>query len=83
VGALLRSAHAAVGDVPLVVYPNHGASWDEQHKCWIGPTGGSELPSLAPEWLEAGARLIGGCCGVGSDGIRALAVWRDSMSTSL
>ena len=66
---LLRSAAV---DVPLVVYPNHGAAWDADHKCWIGPTGGAELPGLVPSWLEAGARLIGGCCGVGTAGIRAL-----------
>ena len=66
---LLRSAAV---DLPFVVYPNHGAAWDAEHKCWIGPTGGTELPGLVPAWLDAGARLIGGCCGVGSDGIRAL-----------
>ena len=66
---LLRSAAV---DVPFVVYPNHGAAWDAEHKCWIGPTGGAELPGLVPAWLEAGARLIGGCCGVGTEGIRAL-----------
>lgn len=66
---LLRSANV---DLPFVVYPNHGAAWDAEHKCWIGPTGGAELPGLVPAWLAAGARLIGGCCGVGSDGIRAL-----------
>lgn len=66
---LLRSANV---DLPFVAYPNHGAAWDAEHKCWIGPTGGAELPGLVPAWLAAGARLIGGCCGVGSDGIRAL-----------
>ena len=66
---LLRSATV---DVPFVVYPNHGAAWDADHKCWIGPTGGAELPGLVPAWLDAGARLIGGCCGVGTEGIRAL-----------
>lgn len=66
---LLRSAAI---EVPFVVYPNHGAAWDAEHKCWIGPTGGAELPGLVPNWLDAGARLIGGCCGVGTEGIRAL-----------
>lgn len=66
---LLRSAAV---EVPFVVYPNHGAAWDARHKCWVGPTGGTELPGLVPTWLQAGARLIGGCCGVGAEGIRAL-----------
>jgi homocysteine S-methyltransferase len=67
-------------DLPYVVYPNHGAQWDGEHKCWLGPTGGAEIPSLVPSWLAAGARLIGGCCGVGSEGIRALAALRDSLA---
>ena len=74
---LLRSLTV---DLPFVVYPNHGAAWDAEHECWLGPTGGAEIPSLVPSWLSAGARLIGGCCGVGSDGIRALAALRDSLT---
>lgn len=72
---LLRSLSVPL---PFVVYPNHGAAWDAEHECWIGPTGGAEIPSLVPSWLTAGARLIGGCCGVGTDGIRALVELRDS-----
>jgi homocysteine S-methyltransferase len=73
VAPLLRSCRV---DLPFVVYPNHGAAWDAQHKCWIGPAGGAELPGHLPDWLAAGARLVGGCCGVGAEGIRALAEWR-------
>lgn len=81
VGALLQSIRDRLGvEVPLVAYPNHGATWDGDHKCWVGPAGGSELPSLVPEWMAAGARLIGGCCGVGSVGIRALSDLRGSMT---
>jgi len=65
-------------DLPLVAYPNHGANWDGDHKCWLGAPGGVELPGLVPSWLAAGARLIGGCCGVGSAGIAALAALRRS-----
>jgi len=74
---LLRSL--AVG-LPYVVYSNHGAAWDAEHECWIGPTGGAEIPSLVPAWIAAGARLIGGCCGVGTAGIRALAALRASLT---
>jgi homocysteine S-methyltransferase len=73
VTALLRSTDVSL---PFVVYPNHGATWDGDHKCWVGVAGGAELPGHLPDWLSAGARLVGGCCGVGAEGIRALAAWR-------
>ncbi|HQZ36100.1 MAG TPA: homocysteine S-methyltransferase [Ilumatobacteraceae bacterium] len=70
---LLRTAPTGL---PFVVYPNHGAVWDGDHKCWSGAPGGVELPGLVPAWLAAGAQLIGGCCGVGTAGIAALAELR-------
>lgn len=66
--------------LPLVAYPNHGATWDGLHECWLGPGGGSEIPGLVPAWLAAGARLVGGCCGVGTAGIAALAAMRAGMA---
>lgn len=78
VAPLLRSLSALPLATPLVVYPNHGAAWDAEHDCWVGPTGGEEIPGLVPTWLAAGARLIGGCCGVGPQGVRALAALRRS-----
>ncbi len=73
---LLRSLTV---DLPLVAYPNHGARWDGDHKCWLRPTSGAEIPDRVPAWLAAGARLIGGCCGVGTAGIAALAALRTSL----
>jgi len=72
----LGAVEGGADPVPLVVYPNHGAEWDAAHKCWIGPTGGSELATMAARWAELGARLIGGCCGVGTAGVAALAAER-------
>lgn len=74
---LLRSVDVGL---PLVAYPNHGAQWDAEHECWIGPTGGTEIAGLVPAWLAVGARFIGGCCGVGSAGIAALARLRTSLA---
>ena len=74
----LLGAMNATG-LPLVAYPNHGATWDAEHKCWVGPTGGLELAGLVARWHQLGARLVGGCCGVGTAGVAALAAERDRL----
>lgn len=48
---------------PTVAYPNRGEAWDARSHSWAGQ--GSFDPALATTWVEAGARLIGGCCRVG------------------
>ena len=69
VDELLERA-AAVTDLPLVAYPNAGRAWDAEARRWSdGPP-----PALpAARWAAAGARLIGGCCGLGPDAVRAVA----------
>ncbi len=75
VGSLLRDARS-VAHLPLVAYPNHGADWDAVGKCWRGVADGTDLPQYLDEWLAAGARLVGGCCGVGTRGVAAIAAAR-------
>jgi S-methylmethionine-dependent homocysteine/selenocysteine methylase len=36
------------------------------------PLDPAELASLAPKWLRAGARIVGGCCGATPEHVRAL-----------
>ncbi|WP_409331818.1 homocysteine S-methyltransferase [Trujillonella humicola] len=64
-------AAAAVSGKPLVAYPNSGEGWDATARRWTG-AGGVD-PAAVAGWTEAGARLLGGCCRVGPDAIRAIA----------
>jgi homocysteine S-methyltransferase len=69
---LLRRA-ASVTDLPLVAYPNSGRVWDGNERGWL--TLGHDrlaLESVA-EWVDAGARIVGGCCGIGPAAIAGLA----------
>lgn len=66
-----QSAGVAAG----VAYPNQGRVWDAERHAWTGRA--SFDLDLVPSWIEAGARLVGGCCEVGPDHIAALA---DSLS---
>ena len=66
----VRAAVAATG-LPAVAYPNRGGSWNSDTKAWeyAGPL---DL-DLVDDWVGAGARLIGGCCGTGPADIALLA----------
>lgn len=69
---LLRRAATAT-DLPLVAYPNSGRVWDGNERGWL--TLGTDRLALdaVDEWVDAGARLVGGCCGIGPAAIRAIA----------
>ncbi|QJT78915.1 homocysteine S-methyltransferase [Kosakonia sp. MUSA4] len=70
--AALKHLHS-LSALPLVVYPNSGETYDAVTKAWHahGDTCGS-LAAHLPQWLEAGARLIGGCCRTTPQDIAAL-----------
>lgn len=71
VAALLEGARD-VATVPLVAYPNSGERYDARAKRWSGGAAGDDWVEAADAWLGAGARIVGGCCRVGPDAIRAL-----------
>ncbi len=58
-------------DLPIVVYPNSGETWDAARRRWV-PEGGHDWLQSAVAWADAGATIIGGCCRVGPDTISAL-----------
>ncbi|NDO80506.1 homocysteine S-methyltransferase [Citrobacter sp. NCU1] len=49
--------------LPLVVYPNSGEHYDAVSKRWHQHgESAARLADYLPQWLAAGARVIGGCC---------------------
>ncbi|WP_142501799.1 homocysteine S-methyltransferase [Klebsiella sp. 2680] len=49
--------------LPLVVYPNSGERYDAVSKTWHHHDEAcTTLAEYLPQWLAAGAKLIGGCC---------------------
>jgi homocysteine S-methyltransferase len=58
--------------VPKVVYPNLGEDWDGTAGRWTGGSGGGDWTELAPGWVAAGARVLGGCCRTTPEQIRRL-----------
>ena len=55
---------------PAVAYPNSGQGWDAEHRAWTGESAFDAGDVAA--WVEAGARLVGGCCRVGPADIASL-----------
>lgn len=60
----------AVTGKPVIVYPNSGEQWDGARRVWMGHPGLNT--DLAPQWVAAGARIVGGCCRVRPQEIAAM-----------
>jgi homocysteine S-methyltransferase len=58
---------------PLIVYPNHGRTWDGDAREWRGPGVDEFPPAAIASWRERGASAIGGCCGIGPEAIAGVA----------
>lgn len=70
--AALKHLHSLTA-LPLVVYPNSGEHYDAVSKTWHHHGEACEtLAGYLPQWLAAGAKLIGGCCRTTPQDIAAL-----------
>lgn len=58
---------------PFGVYANLGAPSEPGGTGWVADASPEEFVAGVEPWLEAGARIVGGCCGTRPDHIRALA----------
>ncbi|MBT1176253.1 homocysteine S-methyltransferase [Bifidobacterium callimiconis] len=71
VTAAIRRIRTASGK-PIIVYPNNGDIYHPETKTWTPNPSGLSLAQLAPQWVGAGASLIGGCCRTTPEDIRGL-----------
>ena len=65
-------AHVAPTTSPIVAYPNRGADWDAVAKAWAGGAD-VDMAAVATDLVDAGAAIVGGCCGTGPADVRAIA----------
>jgi homocysteine S-methyltransferase len=73
VAALLAAGSGATAGRPYVVYPNAGRRWDGVSETWNGDGSDRFPPAQVRSWVDLGARLVGGCCGLGPAAIRQIA----------
>jgi homocysteine S-methyltransferase len=51
---------------------NSGAVYHAESKTWSGLSESAACEVMAKEWMALGADIVGGCCGIGPEQIRAL-----------
>ncbi|WNC73269.1 homocysteine S-methyltransferase [Thalassotalea psychrophila] len=56
----------------IVVYPNSGECFHADTKTWHGTADPIECAIAAKSWSNSGADIIGGCCRMGPDHIKAM-----------
>ena len=71
VRSLISAARRATAK-PIVVYPNSGEEYDAEAKRWRQGETQPRFSEAAVQWVEEGARLVGGCCRTGPAEIRSL-----------
>ncbi len=67
-----RQLRAAVPDTPLIIQPNAGVP-EREHGVTVFKETPEQMAARVPELLQAGANIIGGCCGTTPSHIAALA----------
>ncbi|MGB4771257.1 MAG: homocysteine S-methyltransferase [Chitinophagaceae bacterium] len=72
ISGLIRSIKAKAGAKKIVVYPNSGAVYDPESKTWSALSEASSCGVMVKEWMDLGADIIGGCCGIGPEQIQAM-----------
>lgn len=72
ISELIRSLRTQSGDKKIVVYPNTGAVYHAESKTWSGLSDSSSCELMAKEWMDLGADIIGGCCGIGPEQIKSM-----------
>ncbi|ANQ47806.1 homocysteine S-methyltransferase [Flammeovirga sp. MY04] len=56
----------------IVIYPNAGMVYNPDTKTWLGTSSPEDFLTLALQWKEAGANIIGGCCEISEEHIHLL-----------
>jgi len=70
--ALVQRIRKAVPDKSVMAYPNSGEIYDAKTGSWSGTVTPLDCAAAAVEWVNAGAKVVGGCCRMGPDHIRAI-----------
>lgn len=82
ISELIQCIKRKSGDKKIVVYPNSGAVYQAENKTWSGLAESDTGVGRVKEWMDVGADIIGGCCGVGREQIKAIGKIMDQNSSA-
>lgn len=71
--ALIRKLRRAVPDKAILAYPNSGETYNVGDNSWSGTVTPGDCAAAARDWIDAGAKIVGGCCRMGPEHIGAMA----------
>ncbi len=71
--SLIGEIQRVATELAIVVYPNSGEDYNAATKSWAGTETPLECAAAARTWLQAGAKVIGGCCRMGPAHIAEIA----------
>ena len=72
ISELIQAVKSNAGNKKIIVYPNAGAIYNADTKTWSEISVPDSCEVMAKEWIALGADIIGGCCGVGPQQIKAM-----------
>jgi len=70
---IIATLKSVAADKAIVVYPNSGETYNAEDASWSGNVTELQCERSAQAWIEAGAKLVGGCCRIGPAQIAAMA----------
>ncbi len=72
VPSLVRRLCAVLPGKHVVAYPNSGETYDADSNGWSGTVTPGDCAAAAVAWVAAGANIVGGCCRMGPEHIKAI-----------
>jgi homocysteine S-methyltransferase len=72
INELIERIKKTVPNKAIVAYPNSGERYNPEDKTWHGTSSPHECGLAAGNWIEAGATIVGGCCRMGPEHIKAI-----------
>lgn len=70
--SLIEEIQRAVPNVAILAYPNSGESYNVTDGSWSGTVAPVDCAAAAEDWIATGAKLVGGCCRMGPEHIKAM-----------